>query len=88
MGTLTFADRFALQMAKNVIVVETDYSFCREFLGSKSGECVMQQNVHIYCPQPASSRPKNGAEANEAKESFDAAEDLTDDVRRGESHML
>lgn len=81
------ADRCALQMAKSVIVVEFDYNICREFLNSKAGGCAMQQNVHIYCPYPASSS-NSDTEANKTQKYFKAAEDLIGDVRRGESPMF
>ncbi|CDJ51318.1 hypothetical protein, conserved [Eimeria brunetti] len=68
------------KMAKNVIAVETDYTFCREFMNTKAGACVKQQNVHIYCPQPSASTSAEEAEAEEVQRQLEAAEDLMEDL--------
>lgn len=73
--------RCMFQMAKNVVVVETDYSFCRSFLRSKAGSCVMQANVHIYCTRPNSSlEDETGSRG--VQQHFYAAQELIRDVRQ------
>nr|AET50647.1 hypothetical protein [Eimeria tenella] len=67
------------KMAKNVVVVETDYSFCRSFLRSKAGSCVMQANVHIYCTRPNSSlEDETGSRG--VQQHFYAAQELIRDL--------
>lgn len=50
-----------MQLAKNVIVVETESVLCQKFLKSKAGACVMKDNVHVYCKRPSLSQDAEGS---------------------------